>query len=370
MNNAITIIFIIPLWLIFILTRFIKRDESIVVFGIHTKSFSGNVKALLLDKEKGNYTSILISSDKSVIEQANNLGIRSAHKLSYKGIYYSLKAATYIYSGFPSDINFWLSNGAKYINVWHGTPFKKIERDVETGRYSLRNKYKKLYGIFAPQYLTKPDIILASSLYEEECFKSAFSFPTEKMFRSFPPRLKGIRCRENKKLTVLYAPTWRDDQSYSITQLLDLSQLNRLLIEKNIIFNIKLHPSDKSNIDIKEDSNICFIDKNADIYEYLSNAELVISDYSSMIFEALYLNKEVHLYCPDYKNYLKNSRELYLKPSEDLPVSITYMQSDFFKWLSNWDSKKNNIQMAERFYPYPFVENLLPKLIKNSRNNR
>ena len=76
---------------------------------------------------------IFISDNKVLVDEIVGQGYQAYTKLSPKGIWYSLRSGAYIYSGFPSDINFWLSSGAKYINVWHGTPIKKIERDVTTG---------------------------------------------------------------------------------------------------------------------------------------------------------------------------------------------------------------------------------------------
>ena len=113
-------------------------------------------------------------------------------KYSLEGIYYSLKAGSYVYSGFPSDISYWLSGGAKYINVWHGTPVKKIERDVSTGYYSIRNRYAWLYNLAAPYYLSKPAALLASSPYEEKCFRTAFGVNDHSLVRAFPPRLEEL----------------------------------------------------------------------------------------------------------------------------------------------------------------------------------
>ena len=92
---------------------------------------------------------------------------------------------------------------------------------------------------------------------------------------------------------------------------------------------IKLHPSDKSleNID-QEFSNIEIIDQNQDVYTLLEKSDIVMSDYSSMVFEALYLSKPVILFCPDYDTYQKNSREFYIDPCKDLPVKVSYLQTE------------------------------------------
>lgn len=366
MKNIITIL-ILPMWIIYFLSKFIPRDKTLIVFGTHTNSFSGNIKSLFLTEEDSKYKKVFISDNKKLVALLNTQGYEAYTKLSLQAIWHSLRAGTYIYSGFPSDINFWLSSGVKYINVWHGTPIKKIERDVTTGKYSLKNKYTWIFKILKPYLLTKPDILLVSSAYEEKHFLSAFGVDAGTVYRAFPPRLNLLLNTElpiqNKK-NILYVPTWRDDHSFSYIQHIELKSFNDFLQQNSMIFYIKLHPSDKSIENHHHFSNIKVVDQNEDVYEYLKDADVLISDYSSMVFEAFYLSKPVILFCPDYDTYQKNSREFYIDPCDDLPVEVSYRQEELEeKLLHTLENSYIEKEKFKAYKPYKVKNDLLEKLV-------
>jgi len=370
MKKILSLFLTIPLWFVFFFSRFMVRDKNLVVFGVHTRSFSGNIKSLLLSSHLEDLECVLIVNSNKLMTEANGLGFRSHFKYSMQGIYYALKAGTYVYSGFPSDINFWLSDGAKYINVWHGTPIKKIERDVTTGYYSLRNRHEWVYRILAPYLLVKPDVLLVSSEYEEKCFKSAFDLETESIFRAFPPRLENLinsNIHKGEYKNILYVPTWRDDHSFHFTDYVDLKSFNEFLVENKMRLYIKLHPSDKS-VKIKEVfSNVIIVNQNEDVYNFLKDTNVVVSDYSSIVFESLYLSTPVVLFCPDYEAYRKNSREFYIDPCKELPVAVSYTQKELEKKiLALMEEIKIDSTKFKSFKPYAIEDKILQKLVEKA----
>jgi CDP-glycerol glycerophosphotransferase (TagB/SpsB family) len=365
MTKFLSLLFLLPNWVAYAFSHLIKRDRNLFVFGVHTNSFSGNVKSLFL-REDSEHLKVFISTNTALNQKLQASGFKAHDRYSFRGIYYSLTAGTYVYSGFPSDVNFWLSGGAKYVNVWHGTPIKKIERDVSTGYYSIRNRYAWLYKLAAPYFLSKPDALLTSSPYEEKCFKTAFALKNDSFVRAFPPRLEPLlHQRYEKKLrdTILYAPTWRDDHSYRVEEHIDWQSFNTFLQKNELVFYIKLHPSDKATDPDKEFSHITNIDRNADIYEHLGNHDMLVTDYSSMIFESLYLGKPVILFCPDDPLYQKTSREMYIDPGSQLPVKSSYSQRELEKSILHAHARTRIEPSAfEEFSPYAVRDKLLSEL--------
>ncbi len=324
------------------------------------------MKALFL-ADNSEYTKVFISNDNELVRKLQGEGYTAYTKYSLKGIFYAIRAGIYVYSGYPSDINFWLSGGAKYVNVWHGTPIKKIERDVSTGYYSSRNRYEWFYKLVAPHLLVKPDTMLVSSMYEEKCFKSAFDVRENLFVRAFPPRLKALVTYGKGKgiaANILYVPTWRDDHSFQFEDYVDLCKFNGFLKNNNLKLYIKLHPSDES-IGLGEDySNIITIDKNEDVYTFLKDTDILVSDYSSMIFESLYLSKPVVIFCPDYTFYQLGSREFYLDPCKDLPVEVSFTQSELEKCiLLSLRGRSYDLAQPESFRPYSIQQQLLRLLV-------
>jgi len=354
--------------MLFLLSYLFPRDQNIVVFGMHTRAFSGNVKALLLEDNPLELKKIFIGSSKAIVSTVDSYGIDSYTKYSVKGLWYSLRASTYVYSSYSSDINYWLSGGAKYVNVWHGTPLKKIERDVNTGYYALRNKYKILYSIVAPYFFAKPDILLTASEYEKKCFKSAFDISDEVCLCVFPPRLQDyvtgkmdVGSESNK---ILYAPTWRDDHSFILEDHMDFHRMNEFLLQMNSTLFIKLHPSDNSCFNA-EWSNIIVVPQEEDIYTIMLDCNILITDYSSMLFEYLYTDRDVVLFCPDNEKYQKESREFYFDICKDPLGEIAL---DFDSLLAVLKSKIENkmpqLKLKEAYIPYAIEDEIITQIMQ------
>ena len=130
------------------------------------------------------------------------------------------------------------------------------------------------------------------------------------------------------------------------------------------MFNIKLHPSDNNLLIETPYSNLHVIAQYQDVYETLAYTDILVSDYSSMVFEALYLSKPVALFCPDYKSYQKKSREFYIDPCNALPVEIAYTQKELEEKLLLLTQHTPNTEKLENFSPYPVQDALLTQMLK------
>src|SRR5699024_6633597 len=90
----------------------------------------------------------------------------------------------------------------------------------------------------------------------------------------------------------------------------NITMFNEFLIKKNITIVIKVHPHQKnlslfkkqySNIKILDDS---MLDINVDFYNYIPAFDSLITDYSSIIFDYLLLDKPIAFAIEDYDEYL------------------------------------------------------------------
>ncbi len=129
-------------------------------------------------------------------------------------------------------------------------------------------------------------------------------------------------------------PTWRDkDQDFLNTALPDFDLLSSSLEKNDLVMYIKLHPNTKT---IKrKDSNIIFIDPLVDVYDFLPNSDLLITDYSSIYFDYLLMNKEIIFYPFDYENYNRTDREFYFNYNAFTPGKKVYNFGDLLKILNN-----------------------------------
>ena len=93
------------------------------------------------------------------------------------------------------------------------------------------------------------------------------------------------------------------------------------LEENNILFCIKLHPKSKLNEEFRniQSENIMVINKDADPYVFLKMADVLITDYSSIYFDYLLLDRPIIFFAYDLEEYLNDSREMYFDYDEFTP---------------------------------------------------
>lgn len=128
-------------------------------------------------------------------------------------------------------------------------------------------------------------------------------------------------------------PTWRDDDpDYFSKANIDFQSLNSQLEKLGYAFFLKLHPLTKFS-PVDKFSNIFQINNDVDIYPFLTYTDFLITDYSSIYFDYLLLDKEIIFIPYDLENYTKN-RELYFSFDEITPGKKYYSFSDFINNLN------------------------------------
>ena len=98
---------------------------------------------------------------------------------------------------------------------------------------------------------------------------------------------------------------------------------------------IKLHPLSK----IEYDSKDAIVDNSFSTMEMLSVSNYVISDYSSIIYEAGVMNKKLLFYAFDLDEY-KNKRDFFIDYNNDLPGPIVKSGSEVYNFLKKPDYSK------------------------------
>jgi CDP-glycerol glycerophosphotransferase len=244
---------------------------------------------------------------------------------------------------------FWIDNCRKpghyqkrlnqiYIQTWHGgVALKQIEKDAEKvlSRDYLNNA--KNDSIMA-------DFILSNSEFFTELVKRAFWF-SGRIIQIGSPRcdiligdkkaarmmiLEKFGLSQDSKI-VLYLPTFRADysaDSYNI----EPKKLKEVLSEKYggvwHLF-VRLHPNiinTQQFLDFNWDSSTHNITNYPDVYEIMAGSDVLITDYSSLMFEFAMLKKPVFLYCNDIMRY-KYDRGFYFSLDE-LPFKVSESQSE------------------------------------------
>lgn len=248
--------------------------------------------------------------------------------------------------------------GQYYIQTWHGDlGLKKAEKDAESA--------------LAPTYLADAqydsrmaDLFLSGSDFFTARIHDAFWYDGEilkcgipRMDVAFHP-VEGIRDMVREKLgipadkrIVLYAPTFRDHGEMDCYQLDFARALEALRAStgEDWVFAVRLHPNIVEKADFIPYSDTVF---NAttypDLYELLPAVDMVVTDYSSLMFEAGFLGKPVILFATDIAEYVGTRGEFYFD-IRSLPFPLAENNQELLNRLSDFD-KIAYAQAIHQFY--------------------
>lgn len=238
--------------------------------------------------------------------------------------------------------------GQKYIMTWHGSnPLKMIMGDANK---SL--KFKKLMlrdSKMCDLMLSDNDwftsIIRKSFWYDGEVLQMGIPrndifFSSERIMKAREKVCNSLKL-DVKSPILLYAPTFRDntDNNPYISEWESIRDILRRKFDKNVQIVVRLHPNmlnttiEKWLMKDKSIVNATYYD---DMQEILCSSDLMITDYSSCMFEISMLHRPCFLYMPDIDTY---ERDFYLTISQ-LPFQVAYDMTDLMNNIEKADLKK------------------------------
>ncbi|SIQ65528.1 CDP-glycerol glycerophosphotransferase family protein [Aeromonas hydrophila] len=314
----------------------IPRDKKTWVFGSFG-TYNDNSRYLFeyVIKEHKEIRAIWISSDDQSVLLASRYG-EAYQRNSFKGLYYALRAKVYIYAAYTRDICWYASGGAYKVNLWHGIPLKKIEFDIRTPPLVNVFHNANLVAHFKhPHAHIRHNLVLSPSQYVYEySFKSAFRLRSEAeiVISQYPRVTKieelaktaSVHTDGQQRITFLYAPTWRDSGGDFIASSgIDFDALERLLTTFDAKLVVKLHPATKIACDLSQYQHIVMANNKLDPCELMAQADCLITDYSSMYFDYMVLDRPIIFFAFDKDEYLKE-REFYLEYDDNTPGVKTF----------------------------------------------
>jgi CDP-glycerol glycerophosphotransferase (TagB/SpsB family) len=323
----------------------IPRSKRIWAFGSwYGQRFADNPKYFFLhcaSREHERVQAVWLSMSSTVVRRIRALGFPAYHRLSPSGLWYALRAGVYIFDCRVMDVSSVASSGALKVNLWHGVPLKMIERDIAQSNNALAQAnhgsplVRAANKVLRPQLSERYDYILGTSQATCERFAGAFGVSTSQVIRGGYPRTDVLlsgddharfrmpeeervieQCRAYRRegtRVMLYMPTfrdWRNDADRVIP--IDWRALDALLLAEGGAVFCKLHPNDQARLpDLAGLSRVHLIPSSVDPYPILPHTDALISDYSSIFFDYLLLDRPLVFYPYDLDDYRTYSRALY-----------------------------------------------------------
>ena len=254
----------------------------------------------------------------------------------------------------------------KIIQTWHGCgAFKKFGLSSSSGTFGADKSIQERYP-----YHAKYDLVTVSSPEVVWAYNDAMGFDTttskvtpigvsrtdvffnqdfistakDKLSKMYP----SIR---NRKI-ILYMPTFRGNLTNAkAPNYLDFKLLNKNLSSEYVLL-VKYHPLAKSVPSIPEEcSNFvfdCTSILSAD--ELLCCADMLITDYSSVVFEYSLFEKPILFFTPDLDSYY-DERGFYYKFEDFVPTKICRSNEELIQCIVNFDIKdiQKVISFKEKF---------------------
>lgn len=181
------------------------------------------------------------------------------------------------------------------------------------------------------------DRVVVSSNFEVENFQKNYGFAESELIKSCMPRYDKMEPSGKKKNRIVFSPSWRSnligglidnerqelpdefvksDFFKQVSAFLNSERLHDLLEKNDLWLDFKNHPIFKCYnhlFDIKND-RVCVDNFDTNMDEY----QLMITDYSSIVFDSVYLNCPVLYFVPDYELFKAGVSHSYRKL--DLPL--------------------------------------------------
>lgn len=247
--------------------------------------------------------------------------------------------------------------GTYYIQTWHGTPLKKLALDMddvfmvgESDIDTYKKHFRKNVGTW--------DYLISQNPFSSETFRRAFDFKKEMLEYGYPRNdilflensEEGMKRYRQKlglpldKKVILYAPTWRDDEfseddKYSFRPRISFEQLQKELGDEYVMI-VKYHYLIMDAVDWSPYEGFVYhFDHSRDIAELFLVSDILITDYSSVMFDYSILKRPMFFYAYDLNKYENELRGFYFSYTEEMPGPISTTTEELVRDIQCYDSK-------------------------------
>lgn len=368
-------IIILKKTLFYLLDKIIKKDDTYWMFPSHyiqINIFKDNPRALFEHiKKKSEIKKIIVYRGeifKDNIEGAVNTEV--VQHGTFRFFYLLIKSkVVFLSNSISLDYSFRFNNGFSIlkicsnkrliINLWHGIPLKslfytaneKVSNQLDRVEY---RKYERLsytglicssnidsYAMAASFYPLNYKQMWVTGLPRNDFLK----MPQEQLPTYMLKDLEKVQVLRKGKKLIVYAPTYRqlaavEKAGYYQFNDEEINSLKRVLLENNAILGFRPHyfKNTKNTFNLNEyiDDELIF-DLSVDVIDDFSmisrELDILITDYSSVYMDALYLDKPVLGFTYDLESYQQEQDGLLYSMEQAFPGKTYCHFSELIKNL-------------------------------------
>ena len=218
-------------------------------------------------------------------------------------------------------------DGQIYLNTWHGIPLKTMFRDEKgaPARYanSQRNFLQASHIVLGGDYAT--DHLLGPAGIAPLGRRKTYHIGTPRIDRTLV--LRKARKANPTQRHILFAPTWKGVVGQPETQIPEIAAVIAALSEDGgplVTLHVKAHNFNRDDLSALPAGNSAItirpVPPDADINDVMADMDVVVTDYSSLLFDALAADIPTVLFVPDLETY-RATRGLYIA-LDTLPATL------------------------------------------------
>ena len=319
---------------------FIPIDKKLVMFSAHSRKYNDSPRTLyehmICDQKFKDYKFVW------ALEDPDNVQI--------PGPAVKVKADTIKYFKTTLKAKYWITcvnierslhykrKSCRYLNTWHGTPFKYVGNDVGN---------RKDFDF------SSVDFYCYASLYEKEIYARAFNVKESSLIPTGLPRNDELYHVTNDEIlsikkkmglaldkkVVLYAPTWRDSvdygATYSIKPPINTKYWEDQLRDEYIVL-FRTHGYTNKLLGVEFNDVVKDYSQYPTINDLFKVSDILISDYSASMADFSILERPVLCFAYDYEQY-KSERGLYIDYEKDMPSGVLKTENEVLAYIKNMD---------------------------------
>jgi CDP-glycerol glycerophosphotransferase len=239
-----------------------------------------------------------------------------------------LEAADLVVANTHTEVEWDKRAGTTYVQTWHGTPLKRIHRDV---LWAPEGRLDRLDVDVA-----KWDLLLSPNAASTPRLRQAFRYDGEVLESGYPrndvlssPRAAEVGAAVRRGLgidpaatVVLYTPTWRDDEVFSDGEAeVPLPDLGAVVdrLGSGTVLLVRAHNLVTARARVAAGDRVHDVSGHPDVRDLYCAADVLVTDYSSTMFDFAITGRPIVLFTYDLERFRSSVRGFYFDLEEIAP---------------------------------------------------
>ena len=334
-----------------IFKKTIKTKKNRIIFrSMNSTNYNCNPKYIseyLVNHYNDKFDIIWVLNNKNKYSFLKNDNIKIISPHSLKTMYYYMSSKFVIdNNGVPRYISY--KDEQIVINTWHGGgSYKKREKEIAKNEpIEIYTKYLSSCRSFSLNNLLNfykklnKDVVFETGLPRNDIF-----FDKSQMQNARSKVKKYFNIPNDTKM-ILYAPTYKENENNCKTYHLEIDKIITTCEKRfggKFIFAIRDHKYSQMSYDFGTFQKIINTDSYDDLQEIICASDIVLTDYSSIMWDVSFTDIPCFIYANDIKEYV-SIRNFYT-PIEKWPFPIATSIDELENNILNFNEEKYKIDV-------------------------